>query len=86
MVISKRYEKNKHTHLFVCTLSFDGETDVINKCTTCLRYREHEPSSVPLSTPEAHHTANVTSSTAVKLHTEMTRQTQSDNSRDEMLR
>jgi hypothetical protein len=47
---------------------------------------EHEPSSEPLSTPQAHRTANVTCSTAVKLDTKMTRQMQSDSSRDEMLR
>jgi len=67
-------------------MTFDVETDVINKYTACLRYREHEPSSEPLNTTEEYQTTNVTCSTAVKLDTKMTRQIHSDSSRGEMLR
>ena len=56
-----------------------------NKYKTCLRYRERESSSEPLSTPQAHQNTNITCSTAVKLGTEMTRQLQSDKSRYEKL-
>ena len=51
----------------------------------CFECLEYEPSSEPLSAPEAHHTANVTCSAAVKLDTQITRQMYSDSSGDELL-